>query len=306
MMAATPTIALAASTAASISSRMLMRASPCSQSTFISAAKTSSFRSSHYTVHYRRRMLSSNSSNNANNKPSSSSAIPILQNLAIFAVAGSLGYGALALFNSSGDDDATASGGSDGPVSPSAPITSRVYFDVSMHNKPLGRVVIGLYGSTTPKTAQNFETLCKGSLSSSGRQLGYKGSSFHRIIPSFMIQGGDFTNHNGTGGMSIYGSKFPDENFTLKHTGPGVVSMANSGKDTNGSQFFICTAKTSHLDGRHVVFGVVESGWDVVREIESMGSRSGSPGAKVVISDCGVLEEDGMKEKDGKEPTTNL
>ena len=119
----------------------------------------------------------------------------------------------------------------------------------------------------------------------------------HRYLQPYIISlisytfAGDFTNHNGTGGMSIYGTKFADENFALKHTGPGVVSMANSGPNTNGSQFFICTTRTPHLDGRHVVFGVVESGYDVVKEIESFGSRSGSPKAKIVISDCGILEE---------------
>lgn len=293
------------SAVASSASR-LVRTSSCSfHSTLISSASVAqhgggaSFRtsiSSNVTpqkmVHYQRMMSSSSSSP----KPSSSSAI--LQNLAIFALAGGLGYGAVTLFNSSNADDSNGAG----PVPPSAPITSRVYFDITMQNtnQNLGRIVIGLYGDTVPKTVHNFEMLCKGTSAANGRQLGYKGSSFHRIIPSFMIQGGDFTNHNGTGGLSIYGSRFPDENFDLKHTGPGVVSMANAGRDTNGSQFFICTTKTPHLDGRHVVFGVVESGWGVVKEIESLGSGSGKPRASVVISNCGVLEAN-VEDEEGKE-----
>jgi len=162
-----------------------------------------------------------------------------------------------------------------------------VYFDLEIGGKPAGRVTFALYSDTVPKTAENFRALCTGE---KGEGLHFKGCAFHRVIPSFMIQGGDFTNGDGTGGKSIYGEKFEDEAFLDHHTRPGLLSMANAGPGTNGSQFFVTTAAARHLDGKHVIFGRVVDGYDVVQEIENVPTDANdAPRSAVVIVDCGGL-----------------
>lgn len=165
----------------------------------------------------------------------------------------------------------------------------KVFFDMTIGGKPAGKIVMELRMDVVPKTAENFRALCTGEKGQgkSGKPLHFKGCPFHRVIPGFMCQGGDFTVGNGTGGESIYGSKFADENFNLKHTGPGVLSMANAGPNTNGSQFFLCTVPTPHLDGKHCVFGSVVEGMEVVKAIEAVGSDSGKCSQPVMIADCG-------------------
>lgn len=166
-----------------------------------------------------------------------------------------------------------------------------VFFDISINGAAAGRITFELYQNVTPKTAENFRALCTGEkgTGNSGKPLHYKGSGFHRVIPQFMLQGGDFTRGNGTGGESIYGNKFADENFSAKHTKPFLLSMANAGPNTNGSQFFITTVACPWLDGKHCVFGEVTSGQELVKQIESLGSSSGKPSKQITISNSGQL-----------------
>jgi peptidylprolyl isomerase len=168
-------------------------------------------------------------------------------------------------------------------------VTQKCFFEIKINDKPAGKIVFGLFGKTTPKTVENFMTICKED-PKKDKSLTYKGSPFHRVIPGFMLQGGDITAGDGTGGKSIYGNKFADENFKNKHTVPGLLSMANAGPNTNGSQFFITTVVTPWLDGRHVVFGQVIEGMELVKEIEGLGSQSGQTSKKIVISNSGEVK----------------
>ena len=189
----------------------------------------------------------------------------------------------------------------------------KVFLDVAADQTPLGRITVVLRDDVCPKTCENFRRLCVDHHLRGGGETttnndnynadlkvgGFKNSTFHRIIPNFMCQGGDFTNNDGTGGKSIYGKTFPDENFILKHTGPGVVSMANAGPNTNGSQFFLCTSKTQWLDGKHVVFGqVTKSGMEVVRKMETFGSKSGKTSKVIRVMECGEIDEQLEKDED--------
>mmetsp|Transcript_10060 Transcript_10060/g.30115 ORF Transcript_10060/g.30115 Transcript_10060/m.30115 type:complete len:300 (+) Transcript_10060:88-987(+) len=178
------------------------------------------------------------------------------------------------------------------PLGPPNPANPVVFLDIALGRygdaTQLGRIVIELKNDVVPKTSDNFLQLCQ---KEPGQ--GYKGSTFHRVIPNFMCQGGDFTSGDGRGGRSIYGNKFADENFTLRHQGEGILSMANAGPNTNGSQFFLCTTGTGFLDGKHVVFGQVIEGYEVVKAIESVGSRGGATSMDVVVADCGVVGNGG-------------
>mmetsp|Transcript_10903 Transcript_10903/g.15915 ORF Transcript_10903/g.15915 Transcript_10903/m.15915 type:complete len:266 (-) Transcript_10903:180-977(-) len=226
---------------------------------------------------------------------------PTMRQMGMFAVASAVAFGAYytAYQQLMAPDVDMKKHANDNPIILNAAVTHKTYFDITIDGRPAGRIVLGLYGNIVPKTCENFLQLCQGNATGNGRAIKYEGSGFHRIIPGFMVQGGDITHHNGYGGYSIYGHKFEDENFHLKHAGPGCLSMANSGSNTNSSQFFITLTKTRHLDGRHVVFGTVLEGWDTVKLMESYGTQNGKPTKRIVISKAGVLpvEEEGEGEE---------
>uniref|UniRef100_A0A2K6N9Y4 Peptidyl-prolyl cis-trans isomerase D n=1 Tax=Rhinopithecus roxellana TaxID=61622 RepID=A0A2K6N9Y4_RHIRO len=190
-------------------------------------------------------------------------------------------------------------------VKPFNPSNPRVFFDVDIGGERVGRIVLELFADIVPKTAENFRALCtgeKGIGPTTGKPLHFKGCLFHRIIKKFMIQGGDFSNQNGTGGESIYGEKFEDENFHYKHDREGLLNMANAGRNTNGSQFFITTVPTPHLDGKHVVFGQVIKGIGVTRILENVEVKGEKPAKLCIIAECGELKEGddwGIFPKDG-------
>ncbi|GAX82175.1 hypothetical protein CEUSTIGMA_g9603.t1 [Chlamydomonas eustigma] len=173
-----------------------------------------------------------------------------------------------------------------------AEVTDKVYMQIKIGSEVVGKMLIGLYGSLVPKTVQNFKALCTGEkgVGQAGKPLHFKGSKFHRVIPEFMAQGGDITMGNGFGGESIYGEKFEDESFKLRHDERGVLAMANAGPGTNGSQFYFLFGPQPHLDGKHVVFGKIEAGFDILRRIESVGTDGGVPTDEVEIIDCGLAD----------------
>jgi len=175
---------------------------------------------------------------------------------------------------------------------PDTTVTVKTFMDFSVDGEEAGRVEFGLYGNQVPRTVENFRALCTGEkgVGGEGKALTYEGSPMHRIIPGFMLQGGDFTNGDGTGGESIYGAKFEDEDLEVPHSREGLLSMANSGPDSNGSQFFVTVAETPWLDGKHVVFGEVLEGMAVVKQIEALGDSQGKPSKPVTITACGVLD----------------